>query len=121
MSQKPANSEGKTAVRVDGYTRVCLTAIVVLLTLLVLGLWSDRFAPTPAQAGPSGSNGTPQAIRTLGNAGQQREAMVDQQKQTNKKLDEIIRLLRSGDVKVRISDDKPARRFGPATTPAKKE
>ena len=121
MSQKPADSEAKTAVRVDSYTRACLTAIVVLLTLLVLGLWSERFAPAPAQAGPGGANGTPQAIKTLGNAGQQREAMVDQQTQTNRKLDEIIRLLRSGDVKVRISDDKPARQFSPATTPAKKE
>ncbi len=121
MSQKPADSEAKTAVRVDGYTRVCLTAIVVLLTLLVLGLWSERLAPAAAQAGPGGANGTPQAIRTLGNAGHERKSIVDQQKLTNQKLDEIIRLLRSGDVKVRISDDKPARRFGPATTPAKKE
>ena len=38
----------RITVRVDWYTRVCLTVIAVLLTVVIIGLWTDgvQLAPT---------------------------------------------------------------------------
>ena len=87
-------------VRVDWYTRTCLTAIAVLLTVLILGLWAD-YTPQARQAEaakPFVDNG-PQAMIIQ---------MVKAQDRTTAKLSELIALMRSGQVKVEVvaSTDK---------------
>jgi low affinity Fe/Cu permease len=86
MNDKPMT------VRVDRYTRFCLTAIAVLLTLTVVGLWNDA-GPRPPSA---------QAAEPFGDAGGQRDAMLRSQDKTNSKLDELITLLRNGEAKVQV-------------------
>ena len=84
----------ETRVRVDGYTRVCLTAIAVLLTVLVIGLWAESGWTTDDA----------HAAEPFVDSSAQRRAMVDAQQQTNRKLDEIISLLQSGRVRVQIAE-----------------
>ncbi len=88
-------------VQVDAYTRVCLTVIAVLLTVVIIGLWAD---------------GVPQADRAAAakvvvveerrppGPGTQRAEIVAAQKQTTAKLAELIAVLKSGDVRVRVME-----------------
>jgi hypothetical protein len=90
----------KVEVRVDAYTRVCLTAIAVLLAVTVLGLWSQCApGPIPAQAGVTGTDG-------FGDTNARIAAQLDEARKTNAKLDEIAKLLSSGQVKVQVMKDK---------------
>ena len=92
---------GEVRVRMDRYTRVCLTVIAALLTVLIVGLWADR-APTTgearAAAGFLDSGATQQLTRLL-----------KAQEQTNARLKELIALLGSGRAKVQVveSEAKP--------------
>lgn len=108
------NDKENTTVRVDGYTRLCLTAITVLLTLLVIGLWADPVG-APSRAGAAsyrdakaekalkeGRWGTSSAPNKLAAA----------QGETNEKLDTLIELFNTGKAKVRIVDGAPAERGG---------
>ena len=79
--------------RLDGYTRFCLTAIAVLLTVIVLGLWTESPSTTGTVVG---------AEPTFGNTAGQRKDLVEGIQTTNQKLDQIIALLRSGQVKVQL-------------------
>ena len=86
-------------VRVDGYTRVCLTAIAVLLTVLIVGLWAD-YTPqaSQAQGKPFLDNSTTAELK----------AVVRAQDRTTAKITELITLLRSGQVKVKVDGDPKA-------------
>ena len=89
---------GGFTVRIDGYTRFCLSAIVVLLAVLIIGLWAEGpISPVPDAAGADVSK-TPSGI--LPNAGAQRLAMIKAIGATNDKLDKIINLLKSGNIRV---------------------
>lgn len=79
-------------VRVDGYTRVCLSVIAVLLTVMIMGLWVGH-VPSPQSA---------TAADQFLDTGADRKAMIEAQQETNKKLDELIGLLKSGEVKVKV-------------------
>ncbi|MDY6913938.1 MAG: hypothetical protein SVT52_05730 [Planctomycetota bacterium] len=81
-------------LQLDGYTRVCLTAIAVLLTILVAGLWAEK-NPMASEAGA--------ADKIWLNSASQRKAFIDVQTTTNTKLDELMKLLKSGQVKVEIT------------------
>jgi len=81
-------------VRVDWYTRTCLTAIAVLLTVLILGLWAD-YTPQAQQASAK------QPFVETGTQAQIVE-MVKAQDRTTAKLTELIALMRSGQVKVEV-------------------
>ena len=85
-------------VRLDAYTRVCLTAITVLLTLVIIGLWADH-APLADQAHAK-------ARGTFVESGTQAQlvALVKAQQKTVAKLDQLLGLLKSGQVKVRLVD-----------------
>ncbi len=83
-----------TSVAIDVYTRCCLTAIAVLLTVLVLGLWAE--SPIRARA----AQAAPAAVGGMANSSAQRQAMVNALGRTNEKLDRIISLLESGKIKV---------------------
>lgn len=67
-----------------------LVVVIVLQALVLLGQWTGmpRVAPATAQI-PDGGN--------------QRQAMVDEQRATNAKLDKLIDLLQSGQVQVKVA------------------
>lgn len=96
-------------VRVDTYTKVCLTAITVLLTLMVVGLWTD-LAPMNGELGAAQNFLDPSA---------QRKAAVEQAKLTNTKLDRLISMFSSGQAKVRIVDEKIDQAGGKQVAPRK--
>ena len=88
------NEQKDIKVSVDRYTRFCLTAIAVLLTILLVGLWADgvHVADDALAAEPFGVD-----------AGAQRNTIIKAAEATNAKLGELISLLKSGQVKVQIA------------------
>jgi len=88
----------KVELRVDSYTRVCLTVIAALLTVLICGLWADGLPPARQAVGDDG----------IPNAGQQRKEMIDTLKQTNAKLDRLVDLFESGKARVQAEQVEPA-------------
>lgn len=97
------------AVRVDAYTRVCLTAIAVLLTVVILGLWADG-VPTAGEL---------RAADKFLDSAAQRKAIMEQQKQTNAKLDVLIGLFKDGQAKVRLVPEGPVQAGGGQVAPQK--
>lgn len=89
------SDRARITVRVDWYTRVCLTVIAVLLTVVIAGLWADgvQLAPT-ARADD----------KVLFDSTADRKAMITEQQNTNAKLDELIKVLRNGEGKVQVVD-----------------
>jgi len=87
-------------VRVDAYTRLCMTAIAVLLTVLIVGMWTQHVQLA----------GEALAGEQFGETGARIALSLEAQKLTNAKLDELIRLLTSGQVKVQLvkGEQKPA-------------
>jgi hypothetical protein len=84
-------------IRTDGYTRLCLGAIVVLVALLAMGLWAERAPMTEVVHAekPFLDSGTQVQLVQL----------LEAQRQTTAKLDELIRLFRSGQVTVKVEKD----------------
>ena len=74
-------------------TQKLLTGMIALQTLTLVGLWTGQPMSNSATA-------------AIPDPGAQREAMVEQQKATNEKLDKLIDLLKSGDVKVKVDAEK---------------
>ena len=94
---------GSNTVRIDGYTRFCLSAIVVLLAVLIVGLWAEGpISPIPDAVGASAAKTPP---NVLPNAGAQRLAMIKAIGATNDKLDKIIVLLKSGEIRVGLVEE----------------
>lgn len=92
-------------VTVDGYTRMVLTAITVLLTILAVGLWYE--SPSTLES----------AQAKIPDQGMQLQVMIDLQMQTNQRLAQIQAALLSGNVKVQVVEkdkDKTAGRAGGA-------
>ena len=106
--------KGQTRIVIDGYTRFCLTAIMVLLTLLVVGLWSDGPALTgPAEAAPK--RGAAKVPLVSSSAIGQRDKLVTAAEATNRKLDKVVQVLESGKLTVVVGNledlagEKPAK------------
>ena len=100
-------------VRMDDYTRLCLTAITVLLTVLIIALWADHTpSPQPASAANGGlfKDTSPQS---------QLVGLRKAQEKTSAKVDELTRLFRSGKAKVRIVESGKAKGKGGARERAK--
>lgn len=100
--KKPAEI---TTVHIDGYTRFCLSAIVVLLTVLIVGLWangpaSDVSDASAAAKAPKSSSST----LNLLDARAQRVGTLKAAQKTNKQLDQIIALLKSGEIRVSVAE-----------------
>jgi hypothetical protein len=93
-------------LQVDGYTRVCLTAITVLLTVLVIGLWAENIdcaKEAHAETGVFRDNQAKKAIHEgRWGTSSARGKVAAAQKQTNVKLDELIKLLKSGEARVQV-------------------
>jgi hypothetical protein len=95
-------------MKVDWYTRFCLTAIMVLLTVVVLGLWAEG-VPSAGKALAADSNNkmfTPPPDRYQKYSTLNLDEMVGISTQTNQKLDEIKKLLESGNAKFQIVADQ---------------
>lgn len=99
-------SKQRAAVNAGGYTRFCLTAIMVLLTLLIIGIWAT--GPIRLGGEALAAPRPPQTQRNiLPNAGAQRLAILRAIQTTNQKLDQIKSLLESWKTQVTVVD-KPA-------------
>jgi hypothetical protein len=72
-------------------TRRLLTAVLVLQGITLAGLWTGQ--PRAATAGAA-----------IPDPGAQREAGLNEQKATNEKLDKLLKLLTSGEVRVTVED-----------------
>jgi len=93
-------------VTVDTYTRLVLTAITVLLTVLALGLWYQ----SPSAVAPAQGAGIP-------DAGMQTNQVLDRLTSIDASLAELKTLLVSGAVKVQVIDTKEAPAPAPAAPP----
>jgi len=93
-----------THVQVDWYTRLCLTAIAVLLTLLVIGLWSESFSLTDQAAAKDAKYRDDKAKAALyeGRWGTSSAPgkLAAVQKDTNQRLEELVTLFKTGKAKV---------------------
>lgn len=87
MNTTNATNVSNTAHRA---TAKLLKFVVALQVLTVLGLWTGQRATSSVSA-------------AVPDPGAQREAILAEQKETNKKLDKLIELLKSGDVKVKTT------------------
>ena len=98
-------------LKLDDYTRICLTAIAILLTVLIVGLWAnDVPAAREAQAvtqGPFLGTGTQVQLVEL----------VKAQDKTTTKVEAILQLLQSGQLKVQIVDAKDKDKGAPNAPP----
>jgi len=97
-------SQEKNVIRVDNYTRVCLTVIAGLLTVLIIGLWAD-ISPRARQA---------EAAEQFLNTAAQRRDIVAAVEKTNAKMDQLLGLFRSGQAKVTIAQQKSSKTTGAA-------
>jgi len=97
------STESRTTVRVDGYTRFCLTVLAVLLTLLIIGLWANDgvFPAGSALAAPARDG-----VKVLTDAKVQRAAMISALEQTNRRLERILGILESGKLQVVVVERK---------------
>ena len=89
-------------VTVDGYTRIVLTAITVLLTVLTVGLWYE--SPSTLES----------AQAKIPDQGMQLQVMIDLQTQTNQQLAQIQAALLSGNVKVQVVEKNKSKGTGGA-------
>lgn len=95
----------KVEIRVDVYTRCCLTVIAVLLSVLIVALWAQPL-PLSGQAIAAPSAGIP-------DSGRQRQIMIEELQKNTSKLEQLIRLFESGKAKVQVvQDDKSAGKLG---------
>jgi len=83
-------------VKVDAYTRICLSIIAVLLTVLIAGLWAEGWPDRSATAAK------PTKIEPF--TGTAAQGQITVSKQISAKLDRLMNLLQSGKVKVTIQE-----------------
>ena len=88
------NNRRSMRIRVDTYTRVCLTAIAVLLTVLIIGLWADHapLADSARAEGPFLASGAQAQLVEL----------LKAQQQTRSGVSELVSLLKTGQAKVQL-------------------
>ncbi len=110
------NARRTVEIRVDGYTRSCLTVIAVLLTVLIVALWAQPLTPGGDQAVAANQPGG-----GIPDAGRQRDTMIKELENQTSKLEALIRLFETGKVKVQVVDEngKSADKSG-GQTPAGK-
>ena len=92
-------------LRVDTYTRVCMTVIAGLLTVLILGLWADGVAPSREAVGAAGV-GTGRGLENV--AARQRAQIIKALEANTAKVERLVKLFESGKAKVQVVDDGKA-------------
>jgi hypothetical protein len=93
MQQQQTTSTTTTTTK-TATTKRLLTAVLVLQGITLAGLWTGQ--PRAATAGAA-----------IPDPGAQREAGLNEQKATNEKLDKLLKLLTSGEVRVTVEDKQP--------------
>jgi hypothetical protein len=97
-----SHKQNAVVVRVDGYTRVCLTVIAALLTVLIAGLWAQGVpAAREAAAAPAAAP----APTGIPDAGGQRDRMVKELERVTAKLEHLAELFETGKAKVQVSGE----------------
>jgi len=82
-----------------------MTVIAVLLSVLIVALWAQPL-PVSGQAMAAPSAGIP-------DSGRQREIIIKELEKSNSKLEDLIRLFKSGKAKVQVvQDGKAAGKLG---------
>ncbi len=85
-------------VVMDNYTRILLTMITVLLTLIAIPLWTENAEMnSPVNAAALTRQGIP-------DSGQQLNDLIIQTERNNVTLEEIARILSKDTIKVEIAD-----------------
>lgn len=102
MRELKPSKKADFAARAAVIAGLCL--IACLLAYFTFGELEDTATAEPATS--------------WGNAGQQRKDLLEAQRQTNEKLDEIIKLLTSGKVRVQTVGDESGGRHEVTTKPA---
>ncbi len=91
----------KVEIRVDVYTRCCLTVIAVLLSVMIVALWAQPL-PISGQAIAAPSVGIP-------DSGRQRQIMIKELEKNTSKLEDLVRLFETGKAKVQVVQDGKTR------------
>ena len=86
-------------VTVDGYTRILLSAITVLLTVLAIGMWCE----TPSMVPPAQAQGIP-------DSGQQLHQISQKLDSIDKSIAGMQKLMVSGAVKVQVVEAKATKK-----------
>ena len=114
-----------TPVQVDWYTRLCLTTIAMLLTVLIVGLWAENLSLTSdaAAAGSKYRDKESQAAVAEGRWGTSSAPgkIAAVQKETNEKLSELIRLFKSGQAQVKVVNQAPPAPAEASNAPVEKK
>ncbi len=82
-------------VTVDGYTRILLSVITVLLTVLAAGMWCE----TPRAVSSASAQGIP-------DSGKQLDEISQKLSSIDKSIAELQKVLVSGSVKVQVVETK---------------
>jgi hypothetical protein len=90
-------------IRVDVYTRSCLTVIAVLLTVLIVALWAQPLTPAGADQAAAASPSAPG--EGIPDAGRQRETIIKELENQTSKLEALTQLLETGKAKVQVVDN----------------
>lgn len=86
-------------IALDNYSRIILTVIAVLLTLIVIPLWTDNINPdSQALAARTG----------IPDSGQQMNELIEIMKQNSETLEKIAAILENQTLKVEIQNDTVA-------------
>lgn len=86
-------------VTVDGYTRILLSVITVLLTVLAVGMWYE----TPSTVPTARAQGIP-------DSGQQLHEISQKLSSIDKSIAELQKLMVSGTVKVQVVEAKASKK-----------
>ncbi|MFP4356468.1 MAG: hypothetical protein ACLFUJ_15245 [Phycisphaerae bacterium] len=105
------NNSRTVRVRVDNFTRCMLAILAALLVVLIAGLWVYAVPDAPAAEAQFKTN--TEGGTSFANAIAQRKALIDAQNETNKKLTELIAVLKSGQVEVKVSSPDASGKAGP--------
>ncbi len=81
-------------VRMDNYTRICLTVIAGLLVVLIAGLWAEHTPTTDFAEAARPTEDKPAASREA--------RILKAQEETAAKVAELVKLLKSGEAQVKI-------------------
>ncbi len=98
-------TQGRITISIDGYTRVCLTAIAVLMTILIIGLWASGPEPMSGEQAVAAARRV-KPDKTLLDARAQRMELLKEARETNKKLDKIVAVLKGGEMRVVLAESK---------------
>lgn len=87
-------------VTVDGYTRILLSVITVLLTVLAVGMWCESPSTIPSASGAMG----------IPDSGQQLHAVLTKLDNIDKSIADMKKLMVSGAVKVQVVEAKETKK-----------